>query len=88
MDDEDKIREAEQIITVLAQQASYEIGDLLSTWSRSAWPICLSVMQSVINGLVAQMDEKDRKLFDHITAHTEMTMMPAVFDPRKKGRGK
>lgn len=80
------IREAERVIGALAQKASYEIGDLLNSWSRGTWPICLSVMQSVINGLLPQMDEKDRKLFDHLVAHTEMQMIPAIFDPRKSGK--
>ena len=85
MDEKELIREAERVVGALAQQASYEIGDLLNGWSRETRPICLSVMQSVINGLLLQMDEKDRKLFDHMVANTEMTMLPAAFDPRKRG---
>lgn len=85
MDKEEILREAERVIGTLAQQASYEIGDLLNGWSRETRPICLSVMQSVINGLLLQMDEKDRKLFNHLVAHTEMQMIPAIFDPRKSG---
>ena len=86
MDEKELIREAERVVGALAQQASYEIGDLLNGWSRETRPVCLAVMQSVINGLTALMDKQDRKLFDHLVAHTEMTMLPEAFDPRKRGK--
>lgn len=32
------------------------------------------------------MDEADRKLFNQLVAHTEVTILPAAFDPRRSGK--
>lgn len=86
MDEKEMIREAEKRIQKLAQKASYQIGDLVNRWPSNTRPICLAVMQSVLNGLVPLMDEADRKLFNQLVAHTEVTMLPAAFDPRRSGK--
>lgn len=83
MDDDKLLHELTQHIM---QDVSYRLGDLINAYGAELQVFVLAVMGSLVDSLVPMLDELDRKVYDHLRAHTETAVMDKRFDPR--GRGK
>lgn len=72
-------------VGAVMQRASYEVGDMLNKLDSVDRSIYLAQMQCTINALRTAMDEKELWIMDFIVEHTQLTILPTAFDPRKKG---
>ena len=66
------------------QKASYELGDMLNAQDPLSRLLYLAEMTLTFSGVYELLDEREKKLIDFVVAHSEMTVMPVEFDPRKK----
>ena len=66
------------------QKASYELGDMLNAQDPLGRLFYLAEMKLTFSGVYELLDEREKRLIDFIVAHSEMTVLPIEFDPRKK----
>ena len=76
---------AKMVAESAMQKASYELGDIFNSWPDELRVFLLVVMQSMSISLKEFLSESDRRLYDHILAHTQTIVLPSSMDPRQRG---
>lgn len=74
------------LINVTLQRASYQLGDLLSTWPDSLKVFFLATAQLLINAYQPRLNSTDQFLFKYLVEYSETAILPNGLDPRKTAK--
>jgi len=72
-------------VNAVIQKVAYQLGDLFEEYEGEAAVFFLAACQIFVNAVLPILDDRDKNVFKVIVEHSETTVMPRAFDPRKKG---
>lgn len=77
-------KEAAKATTRIVQDMAYKLSDLCRRYPEGAEVFFLAAEQLHIRALLPLPSEKDRQVFEILTARATTTVLPFAFDPRKR----